>query len=342
MRAGRPHHNQEVGVRYDIAMTDHEGLEKRGLLLSIIGALFMAGLGFGFAVLTSSDAVLLDGFFSLIGFAIGLVSLRVATLVRRPDDDEYHFGYAAYEPMLNLTKGLLMAFVTLFALVSAILVVIEGGREIEAGWASVYAWVAAAGCFAIAVSQRALAKKTSSPLLVVDSKNWLIDGLMSVAVGIAFLVALLLADTPNDHLLPYADPAVVIILVILSLPIPFKIIRDNWKQMLGRAPDEALQQKARAAVARVLDASEEYDTKIRMDQLGRLTYLQLYVVIKGSLNPDVSRLDGCRAAVHDALKDDFDNLALDVIFTHDPRWIGVSVGTGMVSFEHPTPGGPDR
>jgi cation diffusion facilitator family transporter len=331
-----------VGFRYAVAMSDHEKLEKRGLVLSIIGALFMAALGFGFAVLTSSDAVLLDGFFSLIGFAIGLVSLRVASLVRRPDDEFYHFGYAAYEPMLNLTKGLLMAFVTLFALVSAILVVIEGGREIEAGWASVYAWVAAAGCFAIAVSQRALAKKTSSPLLVVDSKNWLIDGLMSVAVGIAFLVAVFLADTPYDHLLPYADPAVVIILVILSLPIPFKIIRENWKQMLGRAPDETVQEKARAAVEKVLDTSEEYETKIRMDQLGRLTYLQLYVVIKGSIDPDVSRLDACRKAVHDALKNDFDKLAIDVIFTRDPRWIGVSVGASVVSSEHPPQGGSKR
>jgi cation diffusion facilitator family transporter len=323
-------------------MTEHELLEKRGLWLSIIGALFMAGLGIGFALLTSSNAVLLDGLFSLIGFAIGLVSLRVATLVRRPDDELYHFGYAAYEPMLNLTKGLLMAFVTIFALVSAVEVALHGGRQIQAGWASVYAWIAAAGCFTIAIRQRMLSRRTASPLLAVDSKNWLIDGLMSVAVGIAFLVAVFLVDTSYAYLLPYADPAVVIILVVLSLPIPFKIIRDNWNQMLGRAPDEALQQKARAAVARVLEASEEYDTKIRMDQLGRLTYLQLYVVVKGSQDPDVSRLDRCRAAVYDALKDDFDNLALDVIFTHDPRWIGVSVGTGVVSSGGSNQGGSKR
>jgi len=320
-------------------MTDNETLEKRGLWLSILGALFMAGLGIGFAILTSSDAVLLDGLFSLIGFAIGLVSLRVATLVRRPDDELYHFGYAAYEPMLNLTKGLLMAFVTIFALVSAVEIVLHGGREIQAGWASVYAWIAAAGCFTIAIRQRVLARRTASPLLVVDSKNWLIDGLMSVAVGVAFLVAIFLVDTSYAYLLPYADPAVVIVLVVLSLPIPFKIIRDNWKQMLGRAPDEALQRKAREAVARVFDPSEEYDTKIRMDQLGRLTYLQLYVVIKGSLDPDVDRLDGCRTEVHDALKGDFDNLALDVIFTRDPRWVGASVGGAVISSEQPSQGG---
>jgi len=89
----------------------------------------------------------------------------------------------------------------------------------------------------------------------------------------------------------------------------------------------------------VFDPSEEYDTKIRMDQLGRLTYLQLYVVIKGSLDPDVDRLDGCRTEVHDALKGDFDNLALDVIFTRDPRWVGASVGGAVISSEQPSQGG---
>ena len=320
-------------------MTDNETLEKRGLWLSIIGALFMAALGIGFAILTSSDAVLLDGLFSLIGFAIGLVSLRVATLVRRPDDELYHFGYAAYEPMLNLTKGLLMAFVTIFAFVSAVEIVLHGGREIQAGWASVYAWIAAAGCFTIAIRQRVLARRTGSPLLAVDSKNWLIDGFMSVAVGVAFVVAVILADTSYAHLLPYADPAVVIILVVLSLPISFKIIRDNWNQLLGKAPDDALQKNAREAVAKAFGDSMDFDTKLRMQQIGRFTYLQLYVLCKGGEAANINRLDACRTAVHDALCDEFENLALDVIFTHNPRWIGVSVGTDVISSERSSQGG---
>jgi len=323
-------------------MTDNETLEKRGLWLSILGALFMAGLGIGFAILTSSDAVLLDGLFSLIGFAIGLVSLRVATLVRRPDDELYHFGYAAYEPVLNLTKGLLMAFVTIFALVSALEVALHGGRVIQAGWASVYAWIAAAGCFTIAIRQRVLARRTGSPLLAVDSKNWLIDGFMSVAVGVAFVVAVILADTSYAHLLPYADPAVVIILVVLSLPIPFKIIRDNWNQLLGKAPDDALQKNAREAVAKAFGDSMDFDTKLRMQRIGRFTYLQLYVLCKGGEAADINRLDACRTTVHDALCDEFENLALDVIFTHDPRWIGVSVGSDVVSSERSSQGGSNR
>jgi len=309
-----------------MAMTTGEIAERRGLWLSIVGALGMAALGIGFAILTSSDAVLLDGLFSLIGFAIGLVTLQVAKVVRRPDDDIYHFGYAAYEPVLNLSKGLLMAFVSIFALVSAVLVAMAGGRTIEVGWAVLYAGVAAVGCFAIAVSQRRLARRTGSPLLEVDYKNWLIDGLLSIAVGIAFAIALLLRDGRHAALLPYVDPAVVIILVALSLPIPAKIIRDNWRQLLGRAPDETLQRRVREAVLKAFGGGKACDPRIRMQQIGRFTYLQIYVLCVDDTAADVRQMDACRKSVHDALAGEFDNLALDVVFTCDPRWVAVAIG----------------
>jgi len=73
--AGRPHHNPKVGARYAVPMTDNVTLEKRGPWLLIVGALFMVGLGFGFAVLTLSDAVLLDVIFThdprWVGVSVG-------------------------------------------------------------------------------------------------------------------------------------------------------------------------------------------------------------------------------------------------------------------------------
>jgi cation diffusion facilitator family transporter len=309
-------------------MTTGEAAERRGLWLSILGALGMAVLGIGFALLTSSDAVLLDGIFSLIGFAIGLVTLQVARLVRRPDDATYHFGYAAYEPVLNLAKGLLMAFVSIFALVTAIQVAMSGGRSIEIGWAVVYTAVAGVGCFAIALAERRLARQTGSPLLSVDVKNWYIDGLLSVAVGVAFVVALFLRETRYAGLLPYVDPVVVIVLVGLTLPIPARIIRENWHQLLGRAPDERLQRRAREAVLKAFGGENSCNPRIRMQQIGRFTYLQIYVLCNAEIATDVERMDKCRRSVHDELHSEFDNLALDVIFTRDPRWAAVSIGKG--------------
>ncbi|MDG2383057.1 MAG: cation transporter [Pirellulaceae bacterium] len=307
-------------------MAKRQELERRGLWLSVLGALLMAALGIGFAILTSSDAVLLDGVFSFVGCAVGFVSLRVAHLIARPDDETFHFGYSAYEPMLNLTKGLLMGVVSLFAFVSSITVAVHGGRAIEAGWATVYAVLAALGCFAIAVVQRVLAASTRSPLLQVDANNWLVDGLFSAAVALAFLIATILEGTKYDRWLPYADPLIVAVLVLISLPVPIMIIRDNWNQLVGKAPHRKIQDRADKVVSAILSDVATVDTNIRMQQWGRLTYLQLYVICEPVMNCDLKELDKYREQIANALAKEFDNLALDVVFTQDTQWVAASIG----------------
>lgn len=307
-------------------MSNTQELERRGLWLSVLGALLMAALGIGFAILTSSDAVLLDGIFSFVGCAVGFVSLRVAHLISRPDDETFHFGYSAYEPMLNLTKGLLMGVVSLFALVSSVTVALHGGRAIEAGWATLYAILAALGCFAIAIVQRVLSTRTRSPLLQVDANNWLVDGLFSAAVAMAFLIATILEGTKYDRWLPYADPLIVAVLVVISLPVPIMIVRDNWNQLVGKAPPRKIQERANQVVSAVLSDVATVDTNIRMQQWGRLTYLQLYVICEPVLDCDLKELDQTRDQIADAFAKEFDNLALDVVFTQDARWVSASIG----------------
>ena len=57
----------------DTNMMENNRLEQNALKLSIVGAAVMAALGMFFAVLTRSEAIMLDGLFSLIAFAMGIV-----------------------------------------------------------------------------------------------------------------------------------------------------------------------------------------------------------------------------------------------------------------------------
>ena len=68
-------------------------LEARAFRLNVLGTLAMAIIGLGCAVITKSEAILLDGFFSLIGFVIALLTQKVGRLVMRPGDERYPFGY---------------------------------------------------------------------------------------------------------------------------------------------------------------------------------------------------------------------------------------------------------
>ncbi len=303
--------------------------ESRGLQLSVFGALFMAALGFGFAALTDSRAVLLDGMFSLIGAVVSVVAMRVARLVRQPDDEHFHFGYAAYEPMLNLTKGLLIAFVSLLAAWASIDSILEGGQAIQGRMAVIYAIIAAVGCLLIAWMQRRLARKTDSPLLEVDSKNWLMDGLISGAVAVGFLVVVLVEGTSWSWVTPYADPAVVLVLVALTLPIPIGIIRANWDQLLGRAPDTEAQRDAREIVTGALAGEDGLDLKLRLLEEGRFIYLQIYVIVsadRGTLS--IEEADRLRERIAKAIWGLPQMVGFDIIFTSNPRWLDQTAGTG--------------
>ena len=74
------------------------GLEKRALVVSIFGGAFMACLGVYFAIAAESDAIMLDGVFSGIGFLMASLTLKVAGLVKRPDDEHFHYGYSHFAP----------------------------------------------------------------------------------------------------------------------------------------------------------------------------------------------------------------------------------------------------
>lgn len=295
--------------------------ERSGLLLSVFGGLFMAALGLGFALLAESGAVLLDGIFSLIGTAVALVSMRVAGMVRRPDDDRSHFGYAVYEPMLNLGKGLLIGVVTVFASVAAVQAILDGGRTVRGGIAVAYAVLAATGCFVFAFVQRRLARRTGSPLLEVDSRNWLVDGLLSVGVALAFLLSVLMKGTGLDWLMPYTDPGVVIALSLASAPVPLGIIRANWGQIMGRAPEPEIQREARARVDAALDGMPGVKPRLRLLETGRVYYLQVYLVVapESGLN-SLEEMDRLRERIESSVRRDGAIVGLDVIFTRDEHW----------------------
>ena len=83
-------------------------IERRALRYSICGSLGFVVLAFVFALRTGSNAILFDGIYSLIGLSTAVLTLKVARLAERPDDDRFHLGYTSIEPTINLFKALIV------------------------------------------------------------------------------------------------------------------------------------------------------------------------------------------------------------------------------------------
>ncbi len=78
------------GSRTRLARTtstgDHEHAEQQALIVSMFGTLFMGVAGVVAAILSNSQAVLLDGSLSFLGFIAALFVCRVSVNIRRQPD----------------------------------------------------------------------------------------------------------------------------------------------------------------------------------------------------------------------------------------------------------------
>ncbi|MEL6901334.1 MAG: cation diffusion facilitator family transporter [Cyanobacteria bacterium J06606_4] len=310
-----------------IAITAANRIERRALKATLWGNAAIAMLGIAFALKTRSEAIFLDGLFSGIHLAISLLSLYISQLIQRPSDDDYPFGYAMFEPFLNMGKGMAIVLVALFALFSAVMALLDGGRDIEAGVALWYALIAAAGCLVMAVLQRRFAKQSQSQILELDFKNWLIDGVISGAVAIAFGLILLLQNTPWDWFVPYADPALVLVLVMFVLPLPLQTVVQNGLQIMGRSPDESQRSQVESIVKSALEEVPHQEYHIRQTNMGRLVYVQVYLCV--SLSQEESyqagEVDRVRSLIYEPLNQVFPHLAMDLVMTCDPIWVDRAV-----------------
>lgn len=297
-------------------------IESRALKLSAVGALLMALLGIGFSLAADSDAILLDGFFSLITFIMSLLTMKISRVVLKPDDEKYQFGYAGFEPLLNSLKGLIIVVVSGFAVVGAVDVILDGGQEMALGIAMIYTVIASAGCLAIAFLLRHYAAKSNSSLVVVDAKNWMIDGGISSAVMFAFLGAYLIQDTGLSGIVPYTDSILVIIIVVISLPIPVKIIKENVGELLQIAPPEEMQESVRKSIDKALNDVELNDKKIRMVKVGRYFYILVHILFDEDYPFDrLSMLDDIRIKIIEHIKEVQPSLIADIIFTSDKSYL---------------------
>ena len=312
-------------------------IEDRSIIFTIVMSVTLGLIAIAVSLITDSGVVFLDGSFSLVFALVGLLTLYVSRLVRRPGDERYPFGYATFEPMLNLFKGLLIATVLLYAVWNAVTALMGGGRNVSAVGAIIYAVVAVTGGTTQALVLRKLGKQSGSPIVQLDARNAVVDTMLSAAVGIAFVITLIIQNSGLSEWAPYADPVIMLVIVVIALPQPFKTIRANWRQLLGSAPDRAVQDKVAAVVESALERVPHSQTNLRTTHVGRYLYVHLYVVVpQDAAQPvDVRMHDRIRSRIFDELSSEFRHLALDLGFTTDVRWAISSVPSGDQETIHP-------
>jgi predicted Co/Zn/Cd cation transporter (cation efflux family) len=139
---------------------------------------------------------------------------------------------------------------------------------------------------------------------------------------LAFIVVLVLERTTWAPYLVYADPALVTILVLIVIPIPLRILKDNMREALMMAPKRDIQDEITSRFRQALEVYGLRDMHLRMVKTGRLISVMAHVLVPEHFRIErVKELDNIRAHINEAFQSYQPRVVIDVIFTEDPQWI---------------------
>jgi cation diffusion facilitator family transporter len=210
--------------------------ESRALKISIFSALFFAVVGIIIAVIVRSNALLLDGGYSLISAIMAFVGLKIARLIQIRWSKQFHFGYYAFEPFFVALKGMLIFITAVLAFASSIESFAHGGQDVETSIILWFLTFSIATCSLLALYLKHQAKKCSSSLLRAESSSWVLDTALSAGALLAFSLSIPLRHSHYNQLVPYIDPIITITIVLLILIEPLKLIRSGVLDLLLAAP----------------------------------------------------------------------------------------------------------
>jgi predicted Co/Zn/Cd cation transporter (cation efflux family) len=210
--------------------------EERVLKKSMIGAFLLAVWGIVMAVVSDSGVILLDGMFNLISAVMSFFSIEIIRLVSGKETREYPLGYFAFESLFVFIKGASIMILLLMALYASGRTLLSGGREPELGLMTVYVALAVLGCLVLYFVTKRGYKKTGSDILQAEKKAWLINAIVSGAIGVAFGVTILIRQTPLGWIDRYVDQILVIIFSIVFIKDPLVLMKNGLKELLLAAP----------------------------------------------------------------------------------------------------------
>jgi predicted Co/Zn/Cd cation transporter (cation efflux family) len=305
-------------------MTDETtAIETRALAVGQWSSLFMAAAGVTAAILSRSDALLVDGLYSGVNFFSALLAARIARTVRRPADQRYPFGYDAYESLYVTFRALVLIGILVFALVGSsekIFVYLSGDEvpSLVLGPILVYTVAMVAVCLGLAWQYHRAWRRTGrrSDLLRTETRAALVDGALSAGAGGALLLTPLLVGTPAEVLIPIADALIVLVLELLMLPQPLGMLRAALREIAGASASPEAVKLGRGLAAEVLDRQPFRLLDLAVTKFGRTHFVVLYV--EPLMPVEGATLDLLREALADAFARAGKPVRCEVVATASP------------------------
>ncbi|MGD9986870.1 cation diffusion facilitator family transporter [Pseudonocardia sp.] len=294
--------------------------DARTLLVSVWASVAFAVLSLVWGLAVDSRLILFDGLYSFASVGLSLLGLWALRAARRGPDDRFPWGREIYEPVAIVVKAAALGGLCGYALAGAIGDLLAGGRDVDTGWALIYAVVATAGGVAVSLYMRRKARG-GSDLVRAEAAEWWGDALLSVGVLLGFGAAWGLTLAGRDDIARYVDPAMVALISAAFLVVPARLLTAALREVLTMSPP-ALREQLRTCVEDVRRDRGFAESFLRVSKVGsRLDVEVDFVVVPDSAAQTVADFDDVRAELRDRFRALGQDPSVSVGFTADRSWV---------------------
>ncbi len=295
--------------------------EEKLLTLSIVAGSFFAVTGILWGLNINSGMMIFDGMYSLISAFLSYCAISVARQVAADYDSRFPFGRSRLEPLMVIFKSLLLLAFFSYAAADAVLSIINGGRSSDIGSAIVYSILSTLGCLAVYVYLKIKTKKKTTDLLKAESNQWMGDTLVSLGLLVGFCLALFFKKFGFNELVPYIDPAMVIVAVVIFIPHPLRSLLASGKEIADMSPDRSLVKKISGVCEELSGKYGFKDKRLHISKSGRELSVEVNYLTNSNRNLSVREMDIIRNELKLQLSDFAAMCWINVSITSEEQWL---------------------
>lgn len=295
--------------------------EQQTLRVSLVSILVLSCLGIGFGLVSGSAAIMFDGVFSLVDAVMSVVSIILAGLIATSTAQglprRFSMGFWHFEPLVLCLNALVMMSVAGYALLQAVTAVLDGGREVEFGPAVIYTVVVLILACGTAIAEHRANRTINSALVAMDVKGWIMGAGVTGALLVAFIIGMIIDGTSYEHLMPYVDPVVLIIVATVLIPVPLRTLARALSEIALVTPPD-LHAQGRAVADRIVAEEGFLGAEVYAAQVGRSRQVEIAFEVSPDIPPrPLTEWHGIRQAVAAELGGADPNNWITVWFTTD-------------------------
>lgn len=265
-------------------------LEKRAMNLTRWANLVMGIAGALAAWLSNSQALLIDGLFSLIGYVSAVYAMRISQTAHLGPDRMRPFGYAADEAIYATFRSLALIGLVLFGISQAVLGItdyVRGGdvETIHLEPVAAYAVLVTTACFWLAFVHHSAWRRTGrkSDMLKLEATASVYDGVITLFAGVGLLSTPYMAGTVLEPIAPVMDSVMVLVLCSIAILSYFRAFRKGIAQLAGAPAAPADHLAVWHALRRAVAEEEGEIVDLALVRIGRKLDAVVYYAPEGAV-----------------------------------------------------------